>query len=40
MSMNVLTTELQQSNGADDNDVHKRGKGDWQLIFRCSDVTE
>lgn len=27
-SMNVLTTELQQSNGADDNDVHKRGKGD------------
>lgn len=27
MSMSVLTTELQQSNAANDNDVHKRGNG-------------
>lgn len=25
--MSVLTTELQQSNAANDNDVHKRGNG-------------
>lgn len=30
----LLTTKLLQSNAADDNDVHERGNGEWQVIFQ------